>query len=81
MCEKLWYRFFDFWIGYTGGDIFRYDPVKRQKMVKLSLDETRRKIGQLTVCKKLAAIPMEHDATSLSCHSFSAKADRIMLHH
>ena len=35
LCEKLWHRFFDFWIGYTGGDIFRYDPVKRQKMVKL----------------------------------------------
>jgi len=31
LCEKLWHRFFDFWIGYTGGDIFRYDPVKRQK--------------------------------------------------
>ncbi|RZB37218.1 MAG: hypothetical protein SRB2_01300 [Desulfobacteraceae bacterium Eth-SRB2] len=37
---------------------------------------TRREIGQLTVCKKLAAIPMEHDAASLSRHSFSAKADR-----
>jgi len=24
---------------------------------------------------------MEHDATSLSRHSFSVKADRIMLHH
>jgi len=29
------------------------------------MDGTRREIGQLTVCKKLAAIPMEHDATSL----------------
>jgi len=26
---------------------------------------TRREIGQLTVCKKLAAIPVEHDAPSL----------------
>ena len=27
--------FFDIWIWYTGGDILRNDPVKRQKMVKL----------------------------------------------
>ena len=35
LCEKQWHRFFDLWIWYTGGDIFRYDPLKRQKMVKL----------------------------------------------
>lgn len=33
--KKLWYHLFDFRIGQTGGDIFRYDPVKGQKMVKL----------------------------------------------
>jgi len=27
------FSIFGYW--YTGGDIFRYDPVKRQKMVKL----------------------------------------------
>jgi hypothetical protein len=35
LCEKLWHRFVDFWIWYTGCDINRYNPVKRQKMVKL----------------------------------------------
>jgi hypothetical protein len=28
-------RFFYFWIWQTGSDIFSYDPMKRQKMVKL----------------------------------------------
>jgi len=26
--QKLRYRFFYFWIGYSGSDIFRYDPVQ-----------------------------------------------------
>ena len=35
VCKKLGYRFFDFGIRQTGGDIFRHDSVQCQKMVKL----------------------------------------------
>ncbi len=35
-CQELRYRLFDFGVWQAGGDIFRYDSVKGQKMAKLS---------------------------------------------